>query len=73
MLEILSVIPSTANTSVGVLLPSRVSSGFLVRVAVLIKPQSGVEGRTTTNALVDGNVDNVEASGKLIGGRLGAM
>ena len=30
MLEILGVIPSTADTSVGVLLPSRVGSGVLV-------------------------------------------
>ena len=30
MLEILSVIPSTANTSVGVLLPSCVGSGILM-------------------------------------------
>ena len=65
-LEILGVIPSTADTSVGVL-PSHVSSGILVRVAVSIKPQGRVEGHTTTNALVDGNVDTVEAPGKLIG------
>ena len=68
MLEILGVIPSTADTSVGVLLPSHVGSGILVQVAVLIKPWGRVEGCTNTNALVDGNVDTVEAPGKLIGG-----
>ena len=68
MLEILSVIPSTSDTSVGVLLPSCAGSGILVQVAVSIKPQGGVEGCTTTNALVDGNVNTVEAPGKPIGG-----
>ena len=72
MLEILGVIPSTADTSVGVLLPSHVGSGILVQVAVLIKPWGGVEGHITTNALVGGNVDTVEAPGKRIGGQLGA-
>ena len=73
MLEILGVILSTADTSVGVLLPSHVGSGILVWVAVLIKPQGRVEGHTTTNALVDGNVGTVDAPGKPIGGQLGAM
>ena len=68
MLEILGVILSTADTSVGVLLPSCAGSIILVQVAVLIKPWGGVEGCTTTNALVDGNVGTVEAPGKLIGG-----
>ena len=68
MLEILDVIPSTADTSVWVLLPSHVGSRVLVWVAVLIKPLGGVEGCTTANALVDGNVDTVEAPGKPIGG-----
>ena len=72
MLEILSVIPSTADTSVGVLLPSHAGSGILVWVVVLIKPWSGVEGCTTADALVGGNVDTVEAPGKQIGSWLGA-
>ena len=72
MLEILGVILSTADTSVGVLLPSRAGSGMLVQVTVWIKPWGRVEGCTTANALVDGNVDTVEAPGKLIGSRLGA-
>ena len=73
MLEILGVIPSTADTSVGVLLPSHAGSGVLVQVAVSIKPWGRVEGCTTANALVGGNVDTVEAPGKQIGSRLGAM
>ena len=73
MLEILGVIPSTADTSVGVLLPSCAGSGILVQVAVSIKPWGRVEGCTTANALVDGNVNTVEAPGKPIGGQLGAM
>ena len=72
MLEILGVILSTADTSVGVLLPSRVGSGILMQVTVSIKPWGGVEGRTTANALVDGNVSTVEAPGKPIGSQLGA-
>ena len=68
MLEILGVIHSTADTSVGVFLPSCVGSGILVRVTVSIKPAGGVEGHTTTNALEDGNVGTVEAPGKPIGG-----
>ena len=67
MLEILGVILSTADTSVGVLLPSHVGSGVLVQVTVLIKPWGGVEGCTTANVLVDGNASTVEAPGKLIG------
>ena len=73
MLEILGVILSTADTSVGVPLPSCVGCGILVQVTVSIKPQGGVEGRNTANALGDGNVGTVEAPGKPIGGRLGAM
>ena len=72
MLEILGVIPSTANTSVGVLLPSCAGSSILVQVTVLIKPWGGVEGCTTANALVGGNVDTVEAPDKWIGSQLGA-
>ena len=72
MLEILGVIVSTADTSLGVLLPSHVGSGILMRVAVLINPEGGVEGCTTANALVDGNVGTVEAPGKPIGIQLGA-
>ena len=68
MLEILGVILSTADTSVGLLLPTCVGSSILMRVAVLIKPWSGVEGHTTAKALVDGNVGTVEAPGKPIGG-----
>ena len=67
MLEILGVILSTADTSVGVLLPSHAGSSILMQVAVSIKPQGGVEGCTTANALVDGNVGTVEAPGKPIG------
>ena len=68
MLEILGVILSTADTSVGVLLPSRAGSSILVQVTVSIKPWGRIEGCTTTNALVDGNVGTVEAPGKPIGG-----
>ena len=50
MLEILGVIRSTGDTSVGVLLPSHVDSGILVQVMVSIKPWGGVEGHTTANA-----------------------
>ena len=72
MLEILGVILSTADTSVGVLLPIHVGSSILMQITVSIKPQGGVEGCTTTNALVDGNGSTVEAPGKPIGGQLGA-
>ena len=68
MLEILGVILSTAGILVGVLLLSHVGSGILVQVAVSIKPWGGVEGCTTTNAQVDGNVGTVGAPGKLTGG-----
>ena len=73
MLEILGVILPTADTSVGVLLPSCVGSSIVVQVVVSIKPWGGVEGRTTANALVDGNVGTMEAPGKPIGGQLWAM
>ena len=72
MLEILSVILSTADTSVGVLLPSHVGSGVLVQVTVSTKPWARVDGHTTANALVGGNVGTVGAPGKQIGSRVGA-
>ena len=72
MLEILDVIPSTADTSVEVLLLGCVGSGILIWVAVSEKPQGGVEGHTIANALVDGNVGTVGDPGKQIGGLVGA-
>ena len=72
VLEFLDVIPSTANTSVEVLLHGHVGSGILVWVAVSAKPQGGVEGHTITNALVDGNVGTVGDPGKWIGSLVGA-
>ena len=73
MLEILDVIPSTANTSVEVLLLGHAGSGILVWVTVLAKPWGRVEGHTIANALVDGNVGTVGDLGKWIGSLVGAM
>ena len=62
MLEILGVILSIADISVGVLLLSHAGSSVPMQVAVLIKPWGGVEGHTTINAWVDGHVGTVGAS-----------
>ena len=72
MLEILDVISSTADTSVGVLLLGRVGSSILVWVTVSAKLWGGVEGCTIANDLVDGNVGTVGDPGKQIGGLVGA-
>ena len=72
MLEILSVILSTADTSVKVLPPDRVGSGVLIWVAVLAKPWGRVEDCPTASALVGGNVGIVGAPGKWIGSQVGA-
>ena len=67
MLEILSVILSTADTSVEVLLPGLAGSSILIQIMVLAKPWGRVEGHTTTNALVGGNVGTVGDPGKQVG------
>ena len=72
MLEILDVIPSTADTSVEVPLLGHVGYGILIWVTVSAKPWGGVEGHTITNALVDGNIGTVGDPGKQIGGLVGA-
>ena len=73
MLEIISVILPTVAMSVEVPQPSRVGSGILMQVAILAKPQGGIEGHTTTNALVGGNVHTVGAPGEQIGSWVGTM
>ena len=72
MLEILGVILSTADMSVEVLQPGRAGSSILVQVMVSAKAWGRVEGCTTTNALVGGNVSTVGVPGKQIGGQVGA-
>ena len=72
MLEILDVISSTADTSVEVLLLVHAGSSILVWVVVLAKPWGRIEGRTITNAVVDGNVGTVGDPGKWIGSLVGA-
>ena len=72
MLEILSVILSTADTSVEVLPSDCVGSGVLVWVTVSAKPWGRVEGHPTASALVGGNVSIVGAPGKQTAGRVGA-
>ena len=71
MLEILGVILPTAAMSVEVPQPSHVGSGILVWVMMLAKPWGWVEGHTTTNTLVGGNVSTVGAPGEQIGGQVG--
>ena len=71
MLEILCVILPTAATSVEVPRPSHVGSSILVQVVMLAKPWGGVEGHTTTNTLVGGNVSTLGAPGEQIGGWVG--
>ena len=74
MLEILGIIPPTANMSVEILWPGHVGSGILGWVMVSRKkPWGRVEGWTTANALVGGNVGTVGAPGRWIGGHIGAM
>ena len=73
MLEILSVILSTADMSVEVLPSDHAGSGILVWVAVLAKPQGGVEGHPTASTLVGGDVSIVGSPGKWIDGWVGAM
>ena len=60
MLEILSVILSTADTSVVVLPSDRADSGILVLVVVSAKPWGRVEGCPTASTLLGGNVGIVE-------------
>ena len=71
MLEILGVILPTAATWVEVPRPSRAGSGIPMQVMMLAKPLGGVEGCTTTNTLVGGNVSTVGAPGEQIGGQVG--
>ena len=70
ILEILDVILSTADTSVGVLLSDRVGSGIFVLVTMLTKPQVGVEGHPTASVLVSRNAGMVGAPGKWVDGRI---
>ena len=68
ILEILDVILSTADTSVGVLPSDCAGSGIFVLVAVLGKPWVGVEGHPTASVLVGGNMGMVGAPGKQVDG-----
>ena len=69
-LEILDVILSTADTSVGVLLSDHVGSGIFISVMVSTKPRVGVEGHPTTSVLVGRNTGMVGAPGKWVDGRV---
>ena len=71
MLEILGVILPTAAMSVEVPQPSCVGSYILGQIVMLAKPRGRVEGRTTTNALVGGNVSTVGVPGEWIGSWVG--
>ena len=73
MLEILGVILPTAATLVEVPQPSCVGSSILVQVMMSAKPWGRVEGCTTTNTLVGGNVGTVGAPGEWIGSQVGTM
>ena len=72
ILEILSVILSTADMSVEVLPSDCVDSGILMWVAVLAKPRGRVEGCPTASTLVGGNVGIVGAPGKWVDGQVEA-
>ena len=69
MLETLGVILLIAAKSVEIPQPSHVGSGILVPVMMSVKPWGRVEGCTTPNALVDGNISTVGAPGEQIGGQ----
>ena len=73
MLEILGVILPTAAMLVEVPQPSHVGSCILVWITMLAKPWGRVEGYTTANALVGGNVSTVGAPGGQIGSWVGTM
>ena len=68
ILEILDVILSTADTSVGVLPSDRAGSGIFILVAMSMKPWVGVEGCPTASVLVGINAGTVGAPGKWVDG-----
>ena len=70
ILEILDVILSTADMSVGVLPSDRASSGIFVLVTVLTKPWVSVEGHPTASVLVGRNAGMVGAPGKRVDGQV---
>ena len=72
MLEILSVILSTADTSVEILPSDCMGSSILIWVVVSAKAWGRVEGCPTASTLVGGSVGIVGAPGKRVDGRVEA-
>ena len=72
MLEIPGVILPIAAMSKEIPPPHCAGSSILAWVMMPVKPWYGVEGCTTTNALVDGNIGIVGVPGEQIGGWAGA-